>query len=79
MIHSSAISDRISNGQAVSTSVSDYGILHLTVPNNLTQSANSQLVAACPSGKLSDVQTELSMRDFILVQMYSISAGAVCQ
>jgi hypothetical protein len=79
VIESSAISDRTATGQVVNASVSDFGILRLTVPQNLTGAANSQLVTACPSGKLSNVQTELSMRDFLIVQLYRITADATCQ
>jgi outer membrane protein OmpA-like peptidoglycan-associated protein len=79
VIQSSAISGRRAGGQAVSASTSDYGILRLTVPYGLTTKVNSQLVSQCPSGELTNVQTELSMRDFLLVQLYNLSAGALCQ
>jgi len=79
VIESSAISERSGPGQSVSTSASDYGILALTVPYGLTGTANSQLMAQCQSGKVSNVQTELSMRNFIVAQLYSVSATGVCQ
>ncbi len=79
VLESSAISERSGGGRSVSTSASDYGILALTTPYGLTGTANSQLMAQCQSGKVSNVQTELSMRNFILVQLYSISATGVCQ
>ena len=79
MIESSTISERSGGGSSVSTSASDYGILALTVPYGLTGTANSQLMAQCQSGRVSNVQTELSMRNFIVVQLYSISATGVCQ
>src|SRR5271166_5850526 len=78
VIESSAISERTSAGsQPVSTSVSDYGVLALSVPNGLTQQANSQLASQCQSGKITNVQTELSMRNFIVVQLYNISVSGV--
>ena len=79
MIHSSSISDSAKSGPGVTTTASDIGILHLSVPANLTQTANQGLVGQCPGGKVTDVQTELSMRDFIIVQMYQVTAAAVCQ
>jgi len=79
MIQSSSISGSAGPGTAVTGQANDMGILHLSVPQNLTQTANSQLLSGCASGKVTDVQTELSMRDFILVQMYKVSASGVCQ
>jgi hypothetical protein len=51
----------------------------LTAPQGLTGVANQQLASACPGGKFTDVQTELSIRDFILAQMYQVNAVAICQ
>jgi hypothetical protein len=56
-----------------------YGILRLTAPVGLTTGANSQLAAGCPSGKFTNPQTELSMRDFIIVQYYTVTTSAVCE
>jgi len=78
VIESSAISGRKQGGQAVSASSGDYGILRLTAPHGLTTTVNSQLVSQCPSGMLTNVRTELSMREFLLVQWYDVSASAVC-
>jgi hypothetical protein len=78
MLRSSAISDRSGGGQSVTAEAGDYGILHLTSPNNLTETASSQLVSKC-QGKLTDVQTELTMREWIIIQWYVVSATAVCQ
>ena len=78
-IRSGSISDSTGTGNAVSASASDMGFLELLAPDGLTHSANEQLASQCPGGKFTNVQTELSMRDFLLVQLYSVSANAVCQ
>jgi hypothetical protein len=80
LIHSGAISESNGGGAAVKAEYSDYGILHLSAPANLTSSANAALVSQCQSGMISDVQTELSMRDwFAIVQSYTVTAAAVCK
>jgi hypothetical protein len=81
MISSSSISDstRSTAGNTATAAATDWGILHLIAPQGLTGVANQQLASACPGGKFTDVQTELSMRDFILAQMYMVNAVAVCQ
>jgi hypothetical protein len=49
-------------------------------PSDLTSSANAALVKQCQSGMLSNVQTELSVRDwFLIVQYYTVDATAVCK
>jgi hypothetical protein len=78
-IESSAITGRSGHGKSVTTSASDYGILGLTIPSGLTGTANSQLAAQCQSGNLTNVQTELSMRNFIVVQLYDVTATASCE
>jgi hypothetical protein len=79
-VHSSAISASSGSGSAVNAEYSDYGILHLTAPLGLTSDANAALAKQCQSGVLSDVQTELSMRDWLLiVQYYTVTAAAVCK
>ena len=41
--------------------------------------AGGKLVSACPSGKVTDVATELSVRDFLgIVQLYQSDANGVC-
>ena len=77
-LRSSSISNRAGNGQTVRVSTGDYGILHLTTPDGITEAANSQLVSQC-QGKLSNAQTSLYMREWILVQWYTVDAVAVCQ
>src|ERR1700757_3444359 len=80
LIHSSAISERTGSGSPVSAEDSDYGILRLTKPQGLTSAANTDLAKQCQSGLLTDVQTELSMRDwFLIVQYYTVTASAVCK
>jgi hypothetical protein len=79
VIGSSAISEKTGNGTAISTHANDMGILRLAIPQDLTQKANSDLLSQCKSGKLTDVQTELTMRDFLIVQLYDISVAAVCE
>jgi hypothetical protein len=81
MVSSSSISEstRTQAGNTATATATDWGILRLTAPQGLTGVANQQLASACPSGKFTDVQTELSMRDFILAQMYTVSAVAICQ
>lgn len=79
-IHSSAISERAAGGSTVRAEDSNYGLLHLTAPSNLTSDANAALARACQSGMLSNVQTELSMRDWLLiVQYYTVTATAECK
>lgn len=73
LIHSDSISESAGGGSEVTTAYSDYGLLHLSAPMNLTSEANAALVKQCQSGMLSDVQTELSMRDwFLIVQEYTV-------
>ena len=80
LINSSAISESAGAGTPVNASYSDYGILHLTAPSSLTSDANAELAKQCQSGVLSDVQTELSMRDWLaIVQYYTVTASAVCK
>ena len=80
MINSSSISESAGGGSPVSAEYSDYGILHLTAPSSLTSGANTSLASKCQSGVLSDVQTELSMREwFGIVQYYTVSAAGSCK
>ena len=81
MVSSSSISEssRSQAGNTATASATDWGILRLIAPQGLTGIANQQLASACPGGKFTDVQTELSMRDFILAQMYTVNAVAICQ
>jgi hypothetical protein len=79
-LNSSAISESTGSGSPVKTEYSDYGILHLIAPSDLTTSANAALVKQCQSGMLSNVQTELSTRDFFfIIQYYTVDATAVCK
>jgi outer membrane protein OmpA-like peptidoglycan-associated protein len=79
-IRSSTIGQRTGAGSPVTAVDSDYGILHLSEPEGLTSAAGADLLKQCQSGLLSDVQTELSMRDwFLIVQYYTVAANAVCK
>jgi hypothetical protein len=80
LVRSSAISESAGSGSRVAVEHSDYGVLHLTEPVTLTADTNSALAQQCQSGMLSDVQTELSVRDWLLiVQYYTVSATAMCK
>ena len=78
-IASSSISDSQKQGPGVSYIVNGMGLLHLTAPGDITPAANQGLVALCPNGRVTDVQTQLSVRDyFFVVQIYELWAGGVC-
>ena len=79
-LQSSSISDRSGSGsgQTVSLFSSDYGILHLTEPEGLTEATNSKLVGQCQAGRVTSVVTELSMREWIMIQWYTVSASGTC-
>ena len=78
VLESSSISSRTSTGTPVSASADGWGILRLTTPPGLTGSVNTQLAGGCPSSKFSNAQTELQMRDFLLAQLYTVTATAAC-
>lgn len=78
-IHSGSISQSAGAGTAVDAESSDYGILHLTVPRTLTSDTNSMLASKCQSGMLSGVTTELTMREWLLIQYYTVDAAAACK
>lgn len=78
-MQSSSISDSAGKGTAISAQASDMGYLLLVPPGNVTQMASDQLVAQCTSGKVTDVQTELTVRNFFgIVQQYESSANGLC-
>jgi hypothetical protein len=77
-VQSSAISDRGGSGNAISASASDLGYLHLVAPQGLTQTALSNLLSNCATGKVSGVTTELTTRDFFVVQSYNVSVTGTC-
>lgn len=79
VLRSSSISDTSGKGTPVSAQASDMGYLYLVAPGNVTDAAAGKLMVACPSGKLTDVQTQLSVRDFLgIVQAYEADANGVC-
>ena len=78
-MRSSSISDSAGKGNPISAQASDMGYLVLIPPGNVTQMAADQLVNQCASGKVTNVQTELTVRDFLsIVQQYESSANGVC-
>lgn len=77
-VQSSAISDRTSAGAPLSGNASDYGFVHLVAPSGLTQAAFANLMGGCATGKLTGVTTELSVRDFVIVQYYTVSVTGSC-
>ncbi|MDA8060011.1 MAG: hypothetical protein M0Z37_06650 [Nitrospiraceae bacterium] len=82
-INSGSISEsnKASAGTPIYATVTgDYGLFHITSPKNLTQKANEALLSQCQSGTMTDVQTQLNVRDFfLLVQVYKMEASAVCK
>jgi len=78
-LRSSAISARAGNGQTRAGIDGRLRQLHLTTPDGITEAANSQLVSQCQGGKVTNAQTELAMREWILIQWYTVSSTAECQ
>ncbi len=79
VLRSSAISDTSGKGSPVNAQANDMGYLYLVAPGDVTDAAAGKLVGGCPSGKVTDVQTQLSMRDFLgIVQYYEVNANGVC-
>jgi outer membrane protein OmpA-like peptidoglycan-associated protein len=78
ILQSSTIMDKSGSGQPVSGVESSFGVLHLTVPQDLTEFTNMDLVRACPTGMLTNVTTELKFREWFLFQYYKVSASAIC-
>jgi hypothetical protein len=64
----------------VSQSDWDYGILHLFEPGveDLTVDLTHRIETTCAEGKLVNVQTKVIMREFVLVQIYSVRLTAQC-
>jgi hypothetical protein len=77
-VQSSAVSDRAGAGNPISANASDLGYLHLVAPQGLTQTALANLLSNCATGKVSGVTTELSVRDFFIVQSYNVSVSGTC-
>lgn len=82
-INSGSISESkgASSGTPIHAAVSgDFGLFHLTSPGDLTKKANQALLSQCQSGNMTDVQTQLNVRDFFLiVQVYKMRVSAICQ
>jgi len=79
LVQSGTVSSSAAKGNAVTASASDWGILHLSIPQGLTSNVNGQLMNQCPSAKLSNVSTQFEMREFFLAQMYTVTASGTCQ
>jgi hypothetical protein len=62
-------------GSPVVAEASGIGVLALTVPD---LNASDELKTKCPSGKLSNVETTASMRNWFFVQAYSVEVHAIC-
>ena len=77
-VQSSAIADRSGAGNPITANASDLGYLHLVAPQTLTQTALANLLSNCATGKVSGVTTELSVRDFFVVQSYNVSVSGTC-
>ena len=77
-IRSAAISDRAGAGAPITGTASDYGYLELIAPVGLTQAAFANMLGSCATGKVTGVTSELEVRDFFVVQYYSVSATGSC-
>ena len=81
-IPSSTISERPPASNATTVRVVEeggLGVLHLSSPKDLTTKADADLLAQCPSGRLVNVRTQLSDRDWVwIVQDYKLRAEADC-
>jgi hypothetical protein len=77
-VRSSAISDRTAAGAPLAGSASDYGYLELIAPTGLTQAALANVLGNCATGKMTGVVTELQVRDFFIVQYYTVSVSGSC-
>ena len=77
-IRSAAISDRAGAGAPISGTASDYGYLDLIAPSGLTQAAFANMLGSCATGRITGVTSELEVRDFFIVQYYSVSATGSC-
>jgi hypothetical protein len=62
-----------------STSTSELGFVELIAPDGLTHNANQQLASQCPGGKFTDVQNELSVRDFFFAHRNLRYKAAYCR
>jgi hypothetical protein len=79
IVNSSTISSTAAKGgNPITASSSDWGVLHLTAPQGLTSTVDSQLMGQCPSGKVANISTSLATREFFLAQMYTVTASGNC-
>ncbi|HYB91794.1 MAG TPA: hypothetical protein VEC38_12200 [Candidatus Binataceae bacterium] len=78
-VQTGTVSSSAGKGNSATASASDWGILHLTAPEGLTSTVNSQLLSQCPSGKVSNVSTQFDAREFFVAQLYTVTASGQCQ
>ena len=64
----------------ITDSASDFGFLHLTKPaiDDFVGSLSTRLSKTCADGKLANIRTILSTREFILFQSYEVQMTANC-
>jgi hypothetical protein len=64
----------------VSESDWDYGVLHLSHPavENVVLKLERKIATPCARGPLLNVQTTLTLRDFLFFQVYSVRLTAEC-
>jgi hypothetical protein len=79
VVNSASISESAGGGTGVTTEYSDYGILHLSDPSDLTSNASAALAKQCQSGILTNVSTQLKTREWFLFEYYTINATAACK
>jgi len=68
------------SSKPITGSEADYGILHLSKPSvdDLIGSLTTRLHKVCADGKLTNVRTVLSNREFIIFQYYEVQMTANC-
>jgi hypothetical protein len=78
-VSNSLSSVRPGAGKYVSTTVSATEMLYLKAPDEVTpEQARSQLMRECGGNELTGVTTSITKRDFVLFQIYTLRANAIC-
>ena len=76
MKYSHAVSaSQATQGSTVEAEASGVGVLMLSAPD---LNASDALKAKCPTGKLSNVETQSRMRNFLIVQLYGVDVRGIC-
>jgi hypothetical protein len=79
IVSNSLSSVRPGAGQYVSTTISATEMLYFQTPDELTpEQARSQLMRECGGNELTGVTTSITKRDFVLFQIYTLRANAIC-